>query len=1107
VAFLFAVEAFAAGEKVFEYSFGSELGTVRELQTVPAVDHDGTIFLGGKGAVGAVTAAGEPKWQIELSPGSQADIGGITIAADRIYVTSTQGLYSFDKTGATIWTNSLNIRNSKVALDGTNNLYVVDSTGILRALREDGSERWTNSVEATIPLFAVRDFGPVVGPNGMIFTMAGNLVAFSGSGQKLWAYNTGTVPTSPIVNEDGSVYFSMPLQGFARFYVKRFGTNGVETWSTDALSGGSSAPPVVGPDKTLYVPNFRDPFGPNTGGIMAFADNGQFKWSLADFSTEVSPAVAEDGTIYVASNTGVVMAVNSNGSRLWSYTNGMAVVKGLTIGIDGSVLLAQTNGTLLALAGTSPVANRVWPVYGRDPRQTSQQRAPVTLTVLPVEQIGTNSALFRAEINPAGNTTRVYFEYSSGGPTFLTPPQQIGASNSPVQFSQNVAGLDAGKLYTVRAVSSNAFGISRSEFASFRTLGEAEDDPPTLATLQGAATGGGTVKFSGDGVITISSPIEFTTNAVLDANGHRVVLTGNGQSSLLRFAPGVNVTLKGLSLLDGRAGNDAENGTLVSRGGALVNNGGTLTLIDCTLSNNVAHVTTPAPPGVGVAAGGAIWQSGGSLVIENCRFLNNSAAGNVYQEQIGAVLLVNYPQARGGAIYLTGGSAEITNTRFDVNHLFNGRPAEGAAVYLFGGAYLVSSSTLTGNSANTAPRGGAIYLGSGTLTLTNSTLAQNTLAGSIPSARLQLDGAAVGAGLFNGGTSVVWNTSFLTNTTVGGQGGGGFGEAQGPSAGAGVYNAGSLSVVNSTFSGNSSIASFSFSGNPPNTTQGEASAIYSTGVAGITNSTVAWNTGSIVSLRGENSTNLVLKNTLLVAGRLDATAIQFIDAGHNMSSDAAPFSQATSRSNVNARLGPIGYYGGETLVYPLAAGSPAINAADDAAAPPIDQRGRTRPFGPHADIGSFESSPLFFLWGQIRGFHDPSTTLSFGTNSVTADTNGFFTIGPLPEGTNEITIAATNALFLPNPWRINVQADQELNAVTSFRLHTLTFYGIVTTPPTFETAAFILAGLPGEKWRVDMSTNLETWIEVSTYTLNQSGLAEIRVPASDAVFLRATAVN
>jgi hypothetical protein len=1102
-----AGKAFAAeGQKVFEYSFG------RELQTVPAVDNDGTIFVGGKGAVGALTSAGAEKWKIELSTGSQADISGITISDDRIYVTSTQGLYAFDKAGAPIWTNATGIRNSKVALDGPNNLYVVDTNGVLRALRADGSERWTNSVERFVmPLFAVRDFGPIVGPSGMIHTMAGNLEAFSGTGEKLWSRGAMD-PTAPVANEDGSVYFSTPNIGLSIFSVVRVGTNGtvMSNSPSSGLPGTSVAPPVVGPDKTLYVPVIPEPPSRDQVGMIAFDDNGQIKWRLEQFSTAVSPAVAEDGTIYAASRAGVLIAINSNGSRRWSYTNGVPAVKGLNIGIDGSVLLSQTNGTLLAISGASPVASRVWPVYGRDPRQTSQQRIAVTLTALPVEEIGTNSALFKGELNPQGNSGAAYFEYSSQGPVIKTAAQEIAATNGTVQFSQSVTGLSAGTLYTVRAVSSNIFAISRGEPVSFRTLGDRAEVPPTLASLVAAASTGGTVKFSGDGVINITTPIEFATNAVVDANGHQVVLTGNGNSSLLRFATGVVVTLKGLSLVDGRAANAPENGLPVSKGGALVNNGADLTLIDCLFSNNVTHVAAMAPPGGAISAGGAIWQSGGRLTVQNCRFLTNSASGDLHVIPFGGGFFITYPQSRGGAIYVIGGRVEISNSMFDGNRLARGRPGEGGAIYLANGEFMISSSTLSANSADTLPRGGGIYLASGSLTVTNSTLAKNVLAATSALGGNQLNGSAFGAALFNAGTVLVQNSAILTNETIGGTGGSSFPAGffpPGPSAGAGIYNAGTLEVENSTFGGNSSRSSTSSFIGAPLAAPGDGSAIYSSGTAGITNVTIAWNIDANAAVSGANATNVVLKNSLLAGGRADTTATNFTDAGHNMTTGSAAFTQSSSQTNVNPRLGPIGHYGGSTLVYPLAAGSPAINAADDAAAPAIDQRGRTRPFGAHADIGAFESSPPFFVWGQIQGYHDPSTTLTVGTNVFAADAEGFFTLGPLPAGTNEIQLAATNSFSLPDPWVIDVQADQESNEVRGFQLHTLTYIGVVTEPSTFQLGAFILAALPGEKWKIDMSLDLEAWMDVTTTTINESGLAEIRVPHGRAVFVRATAVK
>jgi hypothetical protein len=46
--------------------------------------------------------------------------------------------------------------------------------------------------------------------------------------------------------------------------------------------------------------------------------------------------------------------------------------------------------------------------------------------------------------------------------------------------------------------------------------------------------------------------------------------------------------------------------------------------------------------------------------------------------------------------------------------------------------------------------------------------------------------------------------------------------------------------------------------------------------------------------------------------------------------------------------------GGPTKTMALTAGSPAIDAGDDAACPATDQRGVPRPQGPHCDIGAYE---------------------------------------------------------------------------------------------------------------------------------------------------------
>jgi hypothetical protein len=79
------------------------------------------------------------------------------------------------------------------------------------------------------------------------------------------------------------------------------------------------------------------------------------------------------------------------------------------------------------------------------------------------------------------------------------------------------------------------------------------------------------------------------------------------------------------------------------------------------------------------------------------------------------------------------------------------------------------------------------------------------------------------------------------------------------------------------------------------------------------------------------------------------------DGGHNLSSDAScSFTNAGSLNNTDPLLGPLADNGGPTLTMALLAGSPAIDAGDDALAPALDQRGVRRPQGAHSDMGAFE---------------------------------------------------------------------------------------------------------------------------------------------------------
>jgi predicted outer membrane repeat protein len=220
----------------------------------------------------------------------------------------------------------------------------------------------------------------------------------------------------------------------------------------------------------------------------------------------------------------------------------------------------------------------------------------------------------------------------------------------------------------------------------------------------------GTVQFTADCSITLSSTITLRRNVTIDGNGHQVTISGGHTAQMagvevFSINSGVNVTLNDLTISNGNATNSQYD-----TGGG-VQSYGTLTITNCTFSNNTA------------GGGGAIFAS--DLTVSNSLFFGNSAGD-------------------GGAI-ADGGT--ITNSVF----VGNSASIDGGAIF---GDGTITGSTFSGNSAG---NGGVIY-NLGTTTFTNSTLSQNT--------------AAYGGAIENAATLTVTNSTFSGNSAQGRLGGG-----------------------------------------------------------------------------------------------------------------------------------------------------------------------------------------------------------------------------------------------------------------------------------------------------------------------------------------------
>ena len=126
------------------------------------------------------------------------------------------------------------------------------------------------------------------------------------------------------------------------------------------------------------------------------------------------------------------------------------------------------------------------------------------------------------------------------------------------------------------------------------------------------------------------------------------------------------------------------------------------------------------------------------------------------------------------------------------------------------------------------------------------------------------------------------------------------------------------------------------------------------------------------------------------------------DGDHNLADDTTcGFDEQGDLQGVDARLAPLGNYGGPTRTHALYTGSPALDAGGADRCPAEDQRGIDRPDGP-CDIGAFEGS-----------IAPPSPPSGGGGNQPPPDDElpepeAGKTVNVLPEGTVKVKLPGRN---------------------------------------------------------------------------------------------------
>jgi uncharacterized membrane protein len=596
----------------------------------------------------------------------------------------------------------------------------------------------------------------------------------------------------------------------------------------------------------------------------------------------------------------------------WVF-NGTTLMDGAT-----SSVLSLTNVQFAQAGAYSVIVSNLYGAVTSAPAVLTVTGAPPVIVASPASLAVPLGATAGFQVEATGSPPLVY-QWVFNGTNAIAGATSSALSLTNVQFTQ--AGT-----YSVTVT--NLYGAVTSAPAMLQVFPRSVVLTNSEAALRAAMAGGGTVTFACDGTITLASTITDNVNLTLDGSGHQVTISGNNAVQLVYVATNVQLTILNLRFANGLSAN----------GGALFNAGGSVSATNCVFTGNRA--AGPAGSGIGadggIGAGGAIYNAG-SFIASQCAFLGNTAQGGRGTDGNPVAVAQPPPTGKGGwgegAALCNVGVATLERSLFANNSASGGWGGAGSA-----GSYNLLYSYATIGGQGGAGAGGALY-NAGTATLVNCTLAGNSgsggngssggyQAGHWPPIRFGPSGGDGGAGIgciySTNGPLIMTNCTVASNFASGGTGGSGGGcslyqgdGGRGGMAVGGAYVQSPALLINTIAASNSgSGGSGGYgcrdTGNPPITC----------GYSG--------NWGVYTNLYGSVS-----------------------DLGHNLSSDWC-FTSATSFNYTDPKLGPLANNGGPTLTMALLPGSPAIDAADPAAAPVTDQRGIARPVGPAPDIGAFE---------------------------------------------------------------------------------------------------------------------------------------------------------
>jgi outer membrane protein assembly factor BamB len=340
----------------------------------PAVDADGTIYIGsGNGSLYALSPDGTVKWtfatraEIQSSPAIGRD--------GTIYFGSADSkVYALNGDGSKKWefpTGNLILCSPTLGADGT--IYIGSRDGRFYALTPDGEEKW---VFVTGQYYT--DVPAVIGPEGTIFvSAAGTIHALKHNGEERWARHLGTsdLGVAMAIGPGGTIYASLAENGPNNTLLFALNHRGEIQWqfTCGQITAVANPPfPAVARDGTIYLAT-PDSF------LYAIRPDGTLKWKVPATRSQAGALLSNDGKIYLNSSWDFrFLCYDLNGALVWQHQFGTAagaasgLISSFPVLRAGIIYVGSGNGSIYAIKAASELEEGGWPAFGRDLRHSGR---------------------------------------------------------------------------------------------------------------------------------------------------------------------------------------------------------------------------------------------------------------------------------------------------------------------------------------------------------------------------------------------------------------------------------------------------------------------------------------------------------------------------------------------------------------------------------------------------------------------------------------------------------------------------------------------------------------------------------------------------------------